>query len=164
MAAYRFSRGMAYQPRPPCSPYHRPPQGYEHGAPPQGSSGAFSYRSRGESLVGHVLTQAGIPFQYERATAVVDRGRRRTWHPDFTLPTYGDLILEYAGMPDRHDYRLGLDHKQWVYGANGLPALFVYPADLYGACWPQRMVDRVERLAADVERSRKSHRIESDES
>jgi len=37
-------------------------------------------------------------------TLVYDWGRYRTWHPDFTLPSYNGLIVEYAGMSDRPEY------------------------------------------------------------
>ena len=103
------------------------------------------YRSRGEAQVGRVLDRYGIPFDYERPTRMVtDRGVR-TWRPDFTLPTYDDLILEYAGMPDRADYMADLRYKRHMYDANRYRALFVYPHDLRGRDWPKRLVDRIER-------------------
>lgn len=101
------------------------------------------YRSRGEAQVGRLLDRHGIPFAYELPTMMYNRGRYRVWLPDFTLYSLNGLILEYAGMMDRPDYAAGIRHKQEAYAANGLPALFVYPADLQGPLWPRRLVDRI---------------------
>jgi hypothetical protein len=101
------------------------------------------YQSRGEAQVGRLLDRYGLAFAYEQATIVYDRGRCRTWHPDFQLPQYGGLVIEYAGMMDVPDYAAGIQHKQRVYAANAIPALFVYPQDLTGRDWPRRLVDRI---------------------
>jgi len=101
------------------------------------------YQSRGESQVGRFLDRYGIPFSYEQPLIVYDRGRHRIWHPDFTLPTYQGLIMEYAGMPEIDDYMTGIRHKEHTYKANGIPALFVYPFDLKGPDWPGRLYERI---------------------
>jgi hypothetical protein len=106
------------------------------------------YRSRGEAQVGRLLDRYGIPFAYEQPTLVHDRGRHTIWHPDFTLPSYNDLILEYAGMMDVPHYAAGIRHKQRAYAANGLPALFVYPADLQGPRWSERVAYRIRTAIA----------------
>ena len=103
------------------------------------------YKSRGEAQVGHLLDQYGIPFFYQQPTLIYDRGRHWIWRPDFTLPAYNGLVIEYAGMMDIPDYAAGVRHKQSVYAANGIPALFVYPEDLAGAAWSQRVVERIYR-------------------
>ena len=102
------------------------------------------YRSRGEAQMGRLLGRYGIPFFYEHPLVVYDRGRYRVWHPDFTLPTYSGLVVEYAGMMDVPDYAAGIRHKQQVYDANRVPALFLYPKDLQGPRWPERIVDRLQ--------------------
>ena len=104
-----------------------------------------SYRSRGEAQVGRLLDRYGIPFFYEQPTLVVSRGRRRIWHPDFTLPTYDGLIVEYAGMPEIPEYMAGIRHKKRVYRANGLPAVFLYPKDLQGRRWPEHVIEKIEQ-------------------
>jgi len=101
------------------------------------------YRSRGESQVGRLLERYGIPFCYEHPLVVYSGGRYRSWHPDFTLPTYGDLIVEYAGMPDRADYMIGLRYKQRVYALNHVAAVFIYPQDVTGPSWPERLASRI---------------------
>jgi hypothetical protein len=101
------------------------------------------YRSRGEAQVGRLLDRYGIPFSYEQPAIVYAAGRHRVWHPDFTLPTYADLLVEYAGMPDRPEYLAGLRYKQRVYAANDIPVLFVYPNDLTGSRWPRCLAARI---------------------
>ena len=101
------------------------------------------YRSRGEAQIGRLLDRYGIPFFYEQPTIVLDRRRHRRWRPDFTLPTYAGLIIEYAGMPDLPEYMTGIMHKESTYAANEVPAVFVYPDDLTGPQWPQQILDRI---------------------
>jgi hypothetical protein len=103
------------------------------------------YRSRGEAQVGRLLDRYGLPFVYEQATLIYDRGRCRSWVPDFTLPHYGGLIIEYAGMMDVPDYAAGIRHKALAYARNGIPALFVYPRDLTGPAWPAQLAARIRR-------------------
>lgn len=105
------------------------------------------YRSRGEAQVGRLLDWYGIPFVHEGPTPIYDRRRQRTWHPDFQLPAYGGLILEYAGMMDVPDYAAGIRHKRRAYARNGIRALFVYPRDLRGPSWPERLVERIRRAS-----------------
>lgn len=97
------------------------------------------YKSRGEAQVGRLLDHYGIPFFYEHPLTVHDRGRDRVWHPDFTLPQYAWLILEYAGMPDKADYMAGIRHKRNAYDTNGIPAVFIYPQDLRGPYWREEV-------------------------
>ena len=103
------------------------------------------YKSRGEAQIGRLLDRYGISFFYEQATIVLDRGRHRIWRPDFTLPTYAGIIVEYAGMPDLPEYLAGIRHKESTYAANEMPAVFVYPHDLQGPGWPERVVDQIEQ-------------------
>jgi hypothetical protein len=105
------------------------------------------YRSRGEAQVGRLLDRYGIPFFYEMPAVVFDRRRHRTWHPDFTLPYQNGLIVEYAGMPDVAEYMRGIRHKERVYGQNGLPAVFLYPHDLHGPNWPERVYGKITHAA-----------------
>ena len=102
------------------------------------------YKSRGEAQVGRLLDRYGIPLLYESPLLVRDRGRYRIWHPDFALPTYGGLIVEYAGMPDDPAYAEGIRRKQEVYRSNALPSIFLYPSDLKGPDWPERVLAAIQ--------------------
>jgi len=86
-------------------------------------------------------------------TGVYDRGRHRIWHPDFTLPTMDQLIVEYAGMPDRTEYMRGIRHKARVFSDNDRRALFVYPQDLRGPSWPDRLIQRIYDAPSSYRRS-----------
>ena len=109
------------------------------------------YKSRGEAQVGRLLDRSEIPFFYEQPTRIHDRGRYRIWRPDFTLPAHGGLIIEYAGMPDVPDYAAGIRHKQRAYRANHLPALFIYPQDITGPNWPQRVIGRIHGVTGNAQ-------------
>ena len=104
------------------------------------------YKSQGEAQVGRLLDRYGIPFFYEQSLLVFDRRKNCIWHPDFTLPAYAGLILEYAGMPDVDDYMTGIRHKQRAYQSNEIPAMFIYPSDLTGPNWPDRLYERIYKI------------------
>ena len=114
------------------------------------------YRSRGEAQVGRLLDRYGVPFVYEAPTVVHDRGRDRMWHPDFTLPTYGNMVVEYAGMMDVPDYAAGIQHKSRAYARNGIPAMFVYPQDISGRDWPAALMAKIYQAYRETVRR---HRI-----
>jgi hypothetical protein len=107
------------------------------------------YRSRSEARLGGMFDRYGIDFFYEYPLLVLSRGRYRIWHPDFTLPQYGGLVVEYAGMIDQPDYRDGIRYKQHVFAVNGVPSVFLYPDDLYGIDWEQHILDKVTSYDAD---------------
>ncbi len=112
-----------------------------------------SYKSRGEAQVGRLLDRYGIPFVYEQPRVVAARGKSSIWRPDFTLPGFDDLVVEYAGMPDRPEYMAGVRFKQEAFEANGIPAMFVYPGDLSGPNWPQRLYGRIDRYGQSILRA-----------
>lgn len=112
------------------------------------------YKSHGEAQVGRLLDRYGAPFFYEQPTLIYDRGRHNLWHPDFTLPDYIGMIIEYAGMPDIPDYAAGIQHKVGAYKANGIPAVFVYPKDLTGPAWPEKLYQRIEEEGQQALRQR----------
>ena len=56
-------------------------------------------------------------------------------------------------MPERPDYAAGIRHKQQTYAANEVPAVFVYPADLMGRDWPQRLAESIYQAADQSLRS-----------
>jgi len=115
------------------------------------------YKSRGEAQVGRLLDRYGVPFFYEQPTLIYDRGRHNLWHPDFTLPDYNGMIIEYAGMPDVPDCAAGIQHKVGAYKANGIPALFVYPEDLTGPPWPEKLYERIEEAGQQTLRKQSAY-------
>jgi hypothetical protein len=104
------------------------------------------FRSRGEAKVANAFRRYGIPFLYEHPLLVYDRGRYRIWHPDFMLPTYGGLIVEYAGMPDVPEYMSGIRRKEMVFQRHRIPAVFIYPWDLKRRDWPEDLVQKLNEV------------------
>lgn len=84
------------------------------------------YELEEQRQIGRILDYKGVPFFYRQATLVYDKGRHEIWRPDFTLPSYGGSVIEYAGNVDKQES----EHKQQVYRANEIPAVFMYPNDL----------------------------------
>jgi hypothetical protein len=99
------------------------------------------YRSQSEHRIASLLDRYGLPFIYEKPTAVVDRGQVRIWYPDFTL-SYGPVI-EYFGVNGDAAYAQRTQHKLAVYQQNQIPVVAVYPQD-FGAAWEDRLLKRIE--------------------
>jgi hypothetical protein len=100
------------------------------------------YKSWGEHRVAGLLDRYGLPFIYEKPTAVVDSGQVRIWYPDFTL-RHG-LLIEYFGIIGDPQYDLRTQHKLRVYGQNQFDVLPVYRNDL-GRGWDDNLLGRIDR-------------------
>lgn len=106
------------------------------------------YRSRGEAQIGRMLNHHRIRFQHEQPTYVHDlAGLLRIWYPDFTLADHGGLLVEYVGRPDDSTRLAAIRYKDRVYRANGLEMMAVYPDELHGPAWPEKLLDRIAREA-----------------
>lgn len=103
------------------------------------------YASAGQAQIGQMLDTYGIPFFYRQPTLICCDGRRRIWHPDFTLPTYDNMVVQYdrgqTTTPGPWPSR-----ESDIYKHNGMAALILAPSDLTGSHWPQRLYDRLEEL------------------
>ncbi len=99
------------------------------------------HRSQAEGLVGDLLNRYGLPFIYEKPTAVLDNGQVRIWYPDFTL-SYGPII-EYFGMYGNADYDRRTEHKLKVYRQNQFDVVPVYSRDLNHG-WEDRLLRRID--------------------
>jgi hypothetical protein len=100
------------------------------------------YKSWGESRIAGLLDQYGLPFIYEKPTAVIDSGQVRIWYPDFTLP-YG-ILIEYFGITGDPQYDLRTQHKLRVYDSNQFDVLPVYRNDL-GREYDAALLRRIDR-------------------
>lgn len=89
-----------------------------------GASKDRGYKSRGEVQIARLLERNKIEYQYEHPVAVVDHGKTKIWHPDFSLPHYG-MIIEYFGMNGDSGYDERTRHKIEVYEENGIEGLFL---------------------------------------
>lgn len=79
-------------------------------------------RSRIEALIADMLHSHGWYYRYEYPLRIVDRGRERVWHPDFTildLKHRKEYILEYFGMLHDPVYQARMIEKMETYRENG---------------------------------------------
>ena len=117
-------------------------------------TGHREYRSRAEHQIGSLLDAYGLPFIYEKPTAVVDDGKTKIWYPDFTLE-YG-ILIEYFGVNGSESYRVRTRHKLDVYEKNQITVLPVYPHDLSSPRWETDILNRIDRT---LERRLNDYRI-----
>jgi hypothetical protein len=99
------------------------------------------YKSWPEYQIAGLLDQYGLPFIYEKPTAVLDQGKVRLWYPDFTL-SYGPVI-EYFGVNGDEGYRRRTAYKLSTYAQNQIEVLPVYPRDMSGK-WQGRLLGRID--------------------
>lgn len=99
------------------------------------------YKSDPEHRIAGLLDQYGLPFIYEKPTAVMDSGKLRIWYPDFTL-SFGPVI-EYFGVNGDTAYAQRTQHKLRVYHQNQIPVLPMYPQDM-GGNWQDRLIRRLD--------------------
>jgi len=104
------------------------------------------YESLGEQKIGRTLDQYGIPFFYKHPTLVYENGRRELWYPDFTLPTFDDMVIEYPGEYHQNKVIIPPERKLQVYRQNDIPALFLKPADLARPDWVERLYETLENV------------------
>ena len=101
------------------------------------------YESEGQTRIGRMLDEYGIPFFYKQATMVCDNGRRTIWRPDFTLPTYNNAVIQYC--PNGNSPSSAGSKRDLARG-NNIAALFLNGSDLVGPDWQKRLYDRLEEL------------------
>ena len=101
------------------------------------------YESAGQAKIGRMLDQYGIPFFYKQATLICDNGRRKIWRPDFTLPTYNNVVIDYS---PNNGHTADARSKSDVYRQNSIAALFLEQSDLAGPDWQQRLYDQLEKI------------------
>lgn len=101
------------------------------------------YRSWNEYRIAGLLDKYGLPFVYERPTAVMDNGQVRLWYPDYTL-SYGFLI-EYFGVQGNTDYDRRTQHKLEVYRQNRMDVLPLYQHDM-NRSWEGNLLQRIDTM------------------
>ena len=99
------------------------------------------YRSWNEHRIAGLLDKYGLPFIYEKPTAIVDSGLVRIWYPDFTL-SYG-MLIEYFGFHGSEEYDRRTRHKLAVYQQNQIPVVDLYQQDM-GRGWDDRLLHRID--------------------
>jgi len=97
------------------------------------------YKSAAEAKIGRLLDYLEAPFFYHQPKLVLDQGRFEVYYPCFSLPTRDGLVVDYAGAPDNWD----AEYRRRVYEFNRIPSVIVYPPELTGTDWPDRLAARV---------------------
>ena len=101
------------------------------------------YESAGQAEIGRMLDEYGIPFFYKQATLICQDGHREIWRPNFTLPTYDNIVIEYSTNGSRISDQAV---KSNAYRQNHIAAVFLDESDLAKAAWQQRLYDRLQEL------------------
>jgi hypothetical protein len=107
----------------------------------EGRAPPAPYKSWTEFKIARFLEQVGLAFKYEKPTAVVDDGKTKLWHPDFSLAC--GPVIEFFGLMDNPDYAAGAQHKLKIYRDNGIHVLALYPDDLSEG-WQERVLVWIE--------------------
>lgn len=79
-------------------------------------------QSDGERIIADELTAMGLVFRYDNRFRIIKGYAIR---PDFYLPEL-DLYIEYWGMEDNLDYRIGMLEKQKLYQQAGKRLVSLY--------------------------------------
>ncbi len=82
-------------------------------------------QSDGERIIADELTRLDIEFRYDNRFRIIKGYAIR---PDFYLPEL-DLYIEYWGMEDNLDYRIGMLEKKKLYQQAGKRLLSLYASD-----------------------------------
>ena len=104
-----------------------------------------AYESAGQAEIGRMLDRYGIPFFYRQPTLICEDGRRTIWRPDFTLPTYNNIVIEHDPAPRRALAGNNHDSRREIYRLNGIEALLLGPPHLARPNWQQRLYERLEQ-------------------
>lgn len=112
-----------------------------------------SYESPAHAEIGRMLDRYGIPFFYRQRTLVLDGYEHRTVHPAFTLPDYAGMVIDYAGPLDQRQTgllpvdqpgtRIATRPGQDIYHRNGVPVVYIQPADMEVPSWDRLLHERI---------------------
>jgi hypothetical protein len=102
------------------------------------------YKSEGERKISKFLKSSNIIFYYENPTLVKEDNKLRIFYPDFTLPEFGNVLIEYFGVRGDQDYINGTIRKKKIY-SNGYDMIPVYPKTLKGN-WKKYIVYSIDDI------------------
>ena len=108
------------------------------------------YKSAEEAQIGRMLDRYGVPFFYKQERLVYETGVYRIQRPDFTLPRYNDLVINFIGGAEDARQRDSPEYLRQLYVENGIPAVFFGPVDLTGPSWEDSLYERIRRAGADA--------------
>jgi hypothetical protein len=111
------------------------------------------YKSTEEAQIGRMLDRYGVPFFYMQERLVYESGAYRIQRPDFTLPWYNGLVINYIGDADSARHENSPEYRRQLYIENAIPAVFLGPADLTRPSWEEGLYARLQRAGEEALRS-----------
>ena len=97
--------------------------------------------SRGEKEIAGFLTYYKMPFEFERPFAVKDDEKTKIWHPDFTLYSHGNILIEYFGLAGANDdYDRSTAHKLKVYNEMNVKVISIFPQQIQDGSYQRRIL------------------------
>ena len=76
--------------------------------------------------------------------AIKDRGQVRIWYPDFRLPQYYGMIIEYFGVNGNAGYDEQTIHKIETYKNAGIEGIYMLESSFLGN-WQEQILERIEQ-------------------
>lgn len=101
-------------------------------------------QSGGERMIADALAGLGYVFRYDNRFRIIKGYAIR---PDFYLPEV-DVYIEYWGLEDNLDYRIGMLEKMKLYQQAGKKLVSIYPKD------KARMVEVLKEKLGKIDASR----------
>lgn len=101
------------------------------------------YESREELKIGRMLDQYGLPFFYEQPTVIYNDGKNEIWHPTFTLPQYGAMVVDY--VPGSGQMTGPILKREGIYQYNQIPAVLLGAKDLDKSNWAEYLYAKILR-------------------
>jgi hypothetical protein len=108
------------------------------------------FRSYGELRVARTLLNYNIPFYYEEPVKVNFCGKENIWHPDFLLPTFNYLLVEFAGIKNDPDYEAKLYNKICAYEQDGIPLAIIRPYEMDDYGWRAVIIAKLAAAAREA--------------
>jgi hypothetical protein len=99
------------------------------------------YESKGQEMIGQMLDEYHIAFDYKEPYLVWENGDRRIRRPDFTLLTYNNVVINYIPRLNQVTERI-----KDIYRDNWIAALFLDDPFLAKPDWQQRLYNELEKI------------------
>ncbi len=101
----------------------------EYGNKTQKCDDGFFVRSRAEMIITNWLFSHHVRVVHEPDFFYMEDGECKTLHPDFSLPDFDNLFIEYCELTNK-PYLRKKEYTQKVYSDNGKKVLVMDDADL----------------------------------
>jgi len=99
------------------------------------------YESKGQEMIGRMLDKYGIAFYYKDPYLLWENGERKVKHPDFTLPTYNNAVINYIPKLNQ-----ATEQAKDIYRENWTAALFLDDDFLAKPDWQQRLYNELDKI------------------